>query len=217
MRKNKSIKLVIIFILSSVILQAQDVVNDFQYRTSFNAQFKPIKKLKIYISPELRFDEDFSLDKYYLEAGAAYKLSSAFSVGANYRFIINPREEKETEYYSRYNLFATLKQKFGDFTPAIRLSYSNFADADEDNELSNYLRYKASLEYNIPKNKITPVVGIEAFHHLSDKEISKVRYTAGADYKLFKNNYIGFRYKLDYYRTSYKNKHIFGLEYKIKF
>jgi isopentenyldiphosphate isomerase len=217
MKNNNTIILLIIFALSTLLLQAQEVENEFEYRTSVYAQFKPLKKLKVYISPEARFDEDFSLGEYNMEAGATYKLSSAFSVGANYRFIINPRESKETEYYSRYKFYVTLKQKYGDFTPSVKLSYSNFADDDKDNELNNYLRYKASLEYDIPKSKLTPVVGIEAFHNLNDKEISKIRYSAGADYKLFKNNYIGLRYKFDFYRTSYKNRHVFGLQYKIKF
>lgn len=214
---NIKIVTTLIFItIFSASLLAQDVNNIFQYRTFAEIKYKPVKNLNVYLSPEFRFDESFALDKYHIEAGAAYKLTKAFSVGLNYRFIINPRDVKETEYYSRFNLYAKLKQKYGDFTPYIKLGYANYADDDQDNELTNYMRYKAGMTYDIPKCKITPKIGIEAFHNLSDKEISKVRYSVGADYKLFKKNYISLKYKIDYFRTEYTNKHILQLGYKIK-
>lgn len=215
MKKAKIIILLAALLASSVILKAQNVVNEFQGRTAIQLEYSPIKHLKLNISPELRFDENFSLDKYHIEAAASYKLSKLFVVGANYRFIINPRETKETEYYSRYAFFAKLKKKLGDFEPSLRLAYSNYADEDDDNA-DNYLRLKAAVEYDIPKCKFTPVISAEGFQNLTEKELSKMRYSAGVDYKLFKKNYIGVRYKLDYYRTEYKNRHIVSLEYKIK-
>ncbi len=215
MKKAKIIILMGALLASAVILKAQDVVNEFQARTAIQIEYSPIKHLKLNISPELRFDENFSLDKYHIEAAASYKLSKVFAVGANYRFIINPRDTKETEYYSRFAFYAKLKKKYGDFTPSFRLAYSNFAD-DEDDNTDNYLRLKAALKYDIPKCKLTPVIGVEGFQNLTEKEFYKMRYSAGVDYKLFKKNFIGVRYKLDYYRTEYKNRHIISLEYKIK-
>lgn len=214
---SKLLALTILFVSLFIIpVQAQNVNNEFQFRTFAEVKYKPIKNLNVYLSPEFRFDESFALDKYHIEAGAAYKLSKAFSVGLNYRFIINPREVKETEYYSRFNLYARLKQKYGDFNPYVRMGYANYADDDSDNDLNNYMRYKAGMSYDIPKCKITPNIGIEAFHNLSDKEISKVRYSLGADYKLFKKNFVSLKYKLDYFRTEYTNRHIIELGYKIK-
>jgi len=206
----------IIFLTISGSILGQDVNNIIQYRAFGEVKYKVVKHLNIYISPEFRFDESFSLDKYHIEVGASYKISKIFSLGANYRLIVNPREIKETEHYSRFNVYAKLKQKWSDFTPSIRLSYANFADDDTDNDLQNYLRYKADLEYDIPKCKVNPKIGVEAFHNLSNKEISKIRYMIGADYKLFKKNYLSFKYKMDYFRTEYTNKHIFELGYKIK-
>ena len=79
------------------------------------------------------------------------------------------------------------------------------------------MRYKASLDYNIPNSKITPFVAVEAFQKLSDADLYKMRYAAGFDYKLFKKNYIGVDYKFDYYQNEYKNRHILSVGYKIKF
>lgn len=215
MKKNKLKLLIGILLLSSLMIQAQDVVNEFQSRTAVGLTYSPIKKLKLNLTPELRFDENFSLDKYLLEAGASYKLSKLIALGANYRFVANPRETKETEYFSRYAIYATLKKNYGDFEPSLRLAYANYADNDDD-ETDNYLRFKASVKYDIPKCKINPVISAEAYQNLSVKELTKMRYSIGANYKLFKKNYISVKYKFDYYRTEYKNRHIISLEYKIK-
>ncbi len=215
----KNNKYIITFIILGFALSnyGQTVVNDFQGRTSAEIIFKPVKKLSINFSPELRFDENFEIDNYHLQLQADYKLSKAFKAGIRYRFIINPRDVKDTEHLSRYGLFIRLKQKYGDFSPYVRLSYTNDADEDESTERSSFLRYKAGLKYDIPKCKITPSIGLEAFQELSGDGLYKMRYFAGAEYKLFKNNYIQALYKFDYYRTSYTNKHIVSLTYKFKF
>lgn len=215
MEKKYIITLMIIgFVLPNY---AQTTVNDFQGRTSAEIVFKPIKKLSINFSPEIRFDEDFSIDNYHLQLEAEYKLSKVFKAGARYRLVINPREVKDTEYSSRYGLFLKFKKKFNDFSPFLRLSYTNDADEDFETERSNYLRYKAGVKYDIPKCKITPSIGLEAFQELSGDGLYKMRYFAGADYKINKRNSIGLDYKFDYYRTAYYNKHIVSLTYKFKF
>lgn len=214
MKKNKLILILCAFLLSSMIGYAQDIDNQFESRAAFKLTYNPIKKLKLSLSPELRFDENMSLDEYLIEAGAAYKIGKMFTLGANYRFMANERETKATEYYSRFAFYGMLKKKYGDFEPSLKFGYSNYSDDDE--EMDNYLRYKASLKYDIPKSKITPVISAEGFHNLSTSELYKMRYAIGADYKLFKKNYIGLKYKFDYFRTQYKNRHIISLEYKIK-
>ena len=215
MEKKYIITLIILaFVLANY---AQTTVNEFQGRTSAEIVFKPIKKLSLNFSPELRFDEDFSIDNYHFQLQADYKFSKVFKAGVRYRFVVNPKDVKETEYASRYGLFLKFKKKFNDFTPYVRLSYTNDADEDIETERSNYIRYKAGMKYNIPKCKINPFIGLEAFQQLSGDGLYKMRYFAGAEYKLFKNNYIQAQYKFDYYRTSYTNKHIVSLTYKFKF
>lgn len=165
--------------------------------------------------PQLRFDKDFSLDKYLFETGAEYKALKFLELGASYSFIANPRETKDTEYFNRYALSATVEKEYGRFEPSFRLKYSNYADDDVSDK--NFIRYKAALKYNIPDCKISPNVGAELFQQFDEGDLYKMRYSAGLDYKLFKKNYIGVSYKFDYYNKEYTNKHIFSLGYKIKF
>lgn len=216
--KNKRIynfTFIILLLLASTKNQAQEIENNFQTRTSAELSFEPLKKLKLNLIPELRFDENFALDKYLFEGEAVYKPVKFLSLGAIYRFGGNLRDNKDTEYFNRFAFSAKAKKEFKRFEPAFRLRYTNDADDEVNNE--QFLRYKASLNYNIRKSKITPFVGVEAFQKLSDAELYKMRYTAGVDYKLFKKNYLGVSYKFDYYQKEYKNRHILSVGYKIKF
>jgi Protein of unknown function (DUF2490) len=216
MKANKSIFYIILSLCFSVeMIYAQEVESNFQTRTSLKLQHKPVKKISLSLSPEFRFDETFTLSKYHIEGQLDYKASKVFELTGSYRFIVNPRETKDTEYLSRYAFGVSLNKKYNRFYPSFRLLYSNYADDDDDK--SNFLRYKGSIEYDVPNIKLRPEIGIEAFHDLSNSELYKMRYSAGAEYKLFKGNYIGVDYKFDYYRTEYQNKHIISLNYKIKF
>lgn len=207
--------LVLIFLLNGINLSAQDIENNFKIRTSAELSFEPIKKLKLNIIPELRFDDSFSLDEYLLEGEAVYKPVKFLSLAASYRFVADLKQTKDTDYFNRFAFSATAKKEFKNFESAFRLRYTN--DADDDSGNIQFLRYKASLNYDIPKNKITPFVAVEAFQRLTDGDLYKMRYSAGIDYKLFKKNYIGLSYKLDYYQKEYKNNHILSVGYKIKF
>lgn len=196
---------------------AQEVAveNDLQTRTLLDVSFKPFKKVKFTFSPEFRFDTDFSLDKYLLEGEATYKFSKLFSATARYGLVGNLRNEKSTEYFGRYAFSAQLGKKFNRFEPSLRIMYSNYADDEVLDE--KFLRYKAKLKYDIPNFKVNPYASVQLFQNLNAGGLYKMRYTFGADYKLFKKNYLGASYKLDYYNTEYLNRHIFSISYKIKF
>ena len=194
---------------------AQEVENTIQSRTSLKLSFSPIKKVKLNVTPELRFDENFSLNNAHLEGELVYSPFKYLSLSSAYRFVVNPRETKTTEYLHRIALAATVDHKIDRFTTALKFAYSNYAD-DESSE-KEFLRYKGSVKYNIPKSKITPYAGVEAFQQWSDFNLYKIRYSAGLNYKIIKNNSIGIGYKFDYYMTEYKNKHIFSIGYKYKF
>lgn len=199
-----------------VAMQAEDVENEFQSRTNLEMSYKVADKLKVSFSPELRWDDSFSIDEYHLDLGVEYKLLDYLSVQAQYNFIANLRETKDTEYFGRYNLSAIVSEKFGRFTPSFRLLYSNYAD-DDDNDKSSYLKYKAGLKYNIKDCKITPYAAMQFYHDLDEQEIRKIRYSAGASYKLNKKNYIKLGYKMDYFMTKSLNRHIVEVGYKYKF
>lgn len=217
MKILKSSFWLIIIILFSHQINGQEIENeveqDFQSRTAFLLRVKPFENFKLYISPEMRFSESFSVDRAFLETELVYNPIKNLSFGANYRFVINPREFNVTEYLNRFGLSTGFKKEFNDFTPSVKLSYTNYAD---DDSFGKFFRYKAGLKYDIPYCKLTPSIGAQMFHQINGNEIYKMRYNVGLDYKLFKNNYIGLSYKLDYYMQEYLNKHIFSLTYKIK-
>lgn len=216
MKKNfKRIGIVAILLLLNFIASAQNVENEYQIRSYGEFRFEPIENLKLNVIPEIRLDEKFSVDEYLLEGEAEYDLFKFLSVGATYRFEINPRETKSTEYFHRYSFNTKLEKDFNRFESSFRLRYSNYAD-DEITDKS-FLRYKAKLDYDIRNFKLTPSVAVEAFQDLSENNLFKMRYTAGFDYKLFKKNFLSVDYKFDYYNQQYKNRHIFSVGYKIKF
>jgi len=206
---------ILILLLSGTEAIGQEVENNFQIRTETELSFEPLKNLKLNFIPELRFDDSFSLDKYLIEGEAVYKPIKFLSLAAAYRFVANLQENNVTEYYHRFAFSATAKKEFKDFESAFRLRYTN--DADDELINGEFLRYKASLKYNIPKRKITPFFAVEAFQRLTDGDLYKMRYSTGLDYKLFKKNYLGLSYKFDYYQKQYKNSHILSVGYKIKF
>lgn len=207
---------ILIFLLTSIVVSAQEVDNELEYRSELNLSYKLNKKLKLSFIPEIRFNESFNTDKYLFEGGLAYKPVKFIRLKGTYRYVVNPRAEKETEYFNRYALSVKAEKELGRFNSGVMIKYSN--DADDDITDEHFLRYKLSLDYNIPKCKFTPEFGLEAFQQLgTDGGMYKMRYIAGIDYKLLKNNYMGLVYKFDYHYTEYLNKHIISLCYKMKF
>ncbi len=206
--------LIVVLLIFIPIVNAQEVESNHQTRTSIELGYKLSDQLKLNLSPEFRFDENLALDKYLFEGAAIYKPSKIFALGATYRFVVNLRDEKDTEYFNRVALSATMKKEFNRFEPAFRLRYSNYADdAITDKE---FIRYKGSFKYDIDNCKITPSAGIEVFQQLSDFELYKTRYSVGTDYKLFKKNYLGVSYKFDSFAIEDKNTRILSLTYKLK-
>ena len=70
-RINTGIIVAMLFIACNSII-AQKTKNDFQSRTNLELSFKPLKKLRLNLSPEFRFDDNYSLDKYLIESEAEY-------------------------------------------------------------------------------------------------------------------------------------------------
>lgn len=201
-------------ILSTGSAFSQEVTNDFQARTEVKLSYKPLDKLSLSLSPEVRWDESFQVDKYLLESTISYEPVKGLSLGGSYRFIINPRSDKSTEYLHRFALFTSYKKKIERFEPSLRIKYTNYT---EESSLGEFLRYKAKLEYDIKSCKVTPVLSAEAFHDITGNQIYKMRYAVGAEYKINKKNSLGLGYMLDYYMIAYQNKHIIKLGYKYKF
>jgi len=215
-KRYTCIRLLLLFIAAGYAgkVNSQTVINEFQTRTEVKLSYKPLNKLSLSLNPEIRWDESFQVDKYMLESGISYEPLKGLSMGGSYRFIINPRTSKATEYLNRFALYTSYKKKIERFEPSLRIKYTNYT---EDASQGEFLRYRAKIEYDIKSCKITPIVSAEAFHELSGNQIYKMRYALGAEYKLNKKSSLGLGYILDYYMTEYQNKHIIKVGYKYKF
>lgn len=213
--RTKHLGLFISFVFLFMQLSAQEIENDFQTRFDAKISYKPIKKVRINFTPEVRFNDLMEFDQYLFEGEVTYKPIKLIQVGTSYRYKSNKTGSGDYNSKNKYALFVEAEKKIKRFTPSLKLSYSN--SADDDNNNSHFLRYKAGVDYNIKKSKITPSVSMEMFHDLGSNNLYKMRYTAGMDYKLFKNNSIGISYKLDYFMQEYRNKHIVSVGYKFKF
>ncbi|PKQ62677.1 hypothetical protein BZG01_17015 [Labilibaculum manganireducens] len=211
---RKTPYLIILLLILVTSARAQEVENDFQTRTSITLSTKLLKNLKLDITPELRFEDSFTLDKYLLEGKLSYGVSDNLSLGAGYRYYVNKRESKSTEFDNRYSFSIKYEKVCLRFEPSLKISYTN--DSDDDSN-SNLLRCKASVKYNIRKCKVTPFAGAEAFQEFNGDGLIKMRYFLGLDYKICKKNYIEASYKFDYFQNELKNKHIVSIGYKFKF
>ena len=193
---------------------SQTVENDFQMRTELRLSLKPVNKLQITVITEVRLDETFKADKYLIETGLSYDLLESLSIGAGYRYIINPREGKSTEYLNRFSLEAEYSKSIQRWEPSLRIKYTNYT---EDASSGKYFRYRARIEYDIKDCKISPRIAVEAFHDLSSKEMHKMRYSLDARYNLKGKNSINLGYMLDYYIHDNRNKHIVNIGFRHKF
>lgn len=216
MKSNRTARkgaLVLGLLLYGLCGMGQTTVNDFQMLNSVEASIKLIKKLRLNLTPELRIDEHFSVDNFQMECELVYKPWKFLAFGGSYRFVVNPRPSKTTEYLHRYAFQATVSTRVKRFEPAFRLKYTNYT---QDEPGGHFLKYRASVDYDIRKCKLTPFLQVEAYHELTDNYLYKMRYGAGLQYSIFKNNTISLEYKFDYYLKEYLNNHILCIRYKIK-
>lgn len=216
--KKRLFRLHIVFILLWFPFKnssAQDIENEFETRPFLEVSFKPIKKTKITVSPELRFKDGFTLDKYLIEGGLSYKPVKFLNLGASYRFLGNKKKNNTTEYMHRFGANVSVKKDINRFSASLRVRYTNYADADS--KKSDFIGYRAKLKYNIKGMKLNPFMSFEMYHDLDKKSIHKTRYTAGAEYKLAKRSFVEASYKYDYFIYEYRNRHILKLGYIYKF
>ncbi len=214
--KKGSLVLVLLLAIMARRVNAQETEND----TWLGAELskKLTKKVSLNFKPLVRFTEDYKVDAYFFEAGVDYKLFKFLNVGGSYRFFINERETKSTEYFSRFTLDAEGKYSLRNLDVKLRTRYTNYSviDADDDDK-QPFLRYRLKLKYNIQKLKLSPYVAMELFHQLNESDITKTRKTIGLDYKIDKHQKVGLEYLMQYYKDDDFQRNILYLKYKIAF
>lgn len=209
-RHYKKFYVVALIGLCSIFLFAQDEV---EARFSAGVRFSPLKDIKLYVTPELRVDKD-GVDKFLTEIELKYSPLKVLDIGASYELLMNFKASDPTEYVHRLTIYSEAEHKVDRFSPSLRIMFANY---DEDETVSNFLRYRAKVGYDIPSLKIDPSVSMELYHELTSGDFYKIRYSIGADWRFAKKQSIGLEYKLDDYVDSDKVKHIIGVGYSFKF
>lgn len=133
-----------------------------------------------------------------------------FNVSLRERWQYTYRPEKTVSSRTRYlyNADGSLKSTTTDDNPK---TYNGKG--------KNVLRSRLQVSYDIPSCKIDPYVSVEAYNNWS---IEKVRYTAGAEWKISKTHAFDLYYRYQNIRNNDgldddPDIHIIGLGYKFKF
>ncbi len=204
------------FLVLSLPLLAQEVENQVDFRSSVSFSKKIVPKLKLELEPELRWRQTEGLNQFLLNSQLEYELFEPVDLFVAYRLVGDREEGEATTYGQKFQLGASGKLKLADFKPALRLMYTNFADDTESEKGNEFIRYRLSVEYNIPKCKLTPEIAFEGFYNLDEGNVYKYRSKLGLDYKISKKLKLATSYKLDYFMNDYKNRHIIALGLKVK-
>ncbi|MEZ5072125.1 MAG: hypothetical protein R2751_14500 [Bacteroidales bacterium] len=124
----------------------------------------PPTTFRLHIAPEVRLGEDFRVDNFHVEGGLEYEPLRGLDLGASYRFLVNPRETKSTEYVNRYALFASYAREIRRWEPSLRVKYTN----DSDDAGGTYPRYRPPSNTTSKGVRFTPSVSLEGFHALEE-------------------------------------------------
>lgn len=197
---------------------------EYSLRSSVNMEVKIAKNLKLELTPEYRFESDPGVGSALLQTGLNYKVAGWLSLGGYYRLEavkVSSAESTDGSTFDLSNRFAfdaNGKIRIKRFTPKARIRFSNFTDFDAGTiDKSNYLRYRAGLDYNIRGVKLTPYASVEFYQKLSSGLFSKTRFTLGGEYTFNKHNSLAAEYSLARKFKSATNYHIFELTYKVNF
>jgi hypothetical protein len=177
---------------------------------------KFLKDFEFSIIPEIRLQDDFTVDEYIFEGKLGYKPLKYLSLSASYRYNTNVKN-KGNEISNNFVFDATGKTDYKRFDGALRLRFTNDYDTGDDPLETVYFRPRAKLKYNIKKVKIDPYVCYEFFYNIKNKDLYKGRYDIGITRKLAKQHEIGIYYRNQDYFSNRNSIHILGIDYGFKF
>jgi len=207
----------LIVILSAGCFGALAQDNTLDLWTGIKLQKELTKSLDLYINPEWRLNDGGDENEFLFETGLAFEPLKFIEFEAKYRLAYQVESDDENIWRSQVALDLKGKFELNRFDFQLRARLTNYTDFGDDDEANPYLRYRFKTEYNIPKSAFTPVLSIELFHQLKDKEINKIRYTAGVEYKFNKHNFLSLDYSLQDYLKKEKQRSVIAVQYKYKF
>jgi hypothetical protein len=206
----------------SMVALAQE--KDFGIWYGVSAEHKLGKKFELDLSTDVRTYKNASkIELAYLEGGLSYDLSKYFSTTASYR--LTKSIENDDAYYYQHKFFLEFQGKLPVnnliFTGSARFqarTKTYIKDSEDGNaDYSGKLRLKALYKTS---SFLRPYVYSEVFLPMfSDQNgAGKVRYSAGMEFRITKNNSIEteYIYQRDYL-PHLSDMNIISLNYNIKF
>ncbi len=172
------------------------------------------KRFEFSIVPEIRLQDDFTVDKYQFDGQLSYKAFKFLEFAAAYRLKTNVKK-KENVTTNRWVFDTTFKTDISRFRPSFRTRITYYNDKEE-NEKVTTIRPRIKLSYNIAGNNLTPFTSYEIFHNLAKKQIAKGRFDIGLSRKIGKIHRVGVYYRLQHYYEDKTSINILGIDYRLK-
>ncbi len=208
-------KIILLFFLIAGVLPASAKTEKFG--TWFELEFtkKFFKRFEFSIIPEIRLQDDFTVDKYQFDGRLGYEPFKFLEFGVAYRIRTNVKK-KENVITNRWVFDTSVKTDIGRFRPSFRTRITYLNDEEKENKKVTIIRPRVKLVYDIKGNKLTPFVSYEVFHNLAKKGYIKGRLDVGVSRKMGKFHRLAIFYRLQDYYSDRTSMHILGIDYRFK-
>lgn len=197
--------------------QTAELKQDVQVRLGASVRKNLAKDWMLQLSPQIRTD-GLNPDRYLLELEGGYEPLKYIDLRAMFRGDLEETKNGVDHGY-RPGASATFSLPLKDFKPSLRTLYTYSFGPERD--ALHRLRYRAKLDYDVPKIRLEISPGVEAFHQLDDRGVYKMRYSLLLSYKLVKtkklDQFLYGGYMLDYFLDKRQNIHIPEVGYKVVF
>jgi hypothetical protein len=200
--------------------------NDFAFWSSVGIDYSIGKKLKIGFEQNIRLkDNATTIEEYFSQFNIEYELFKNFEIAVGLRHISENDDQGKIqgiENHFRYNVDVSYKYDLKRFELSHRFRYQNKnhlgISVQDGDVVTQNVRFKTGLEYNIRKWPLDPDFSVEAFHRFREGETmrySKYRFTLGTSYNLKKFGKFGvyYRYEGSIIPRTITSLQIIGLDY----
>ncbi len=186
--------LIVLFFFAFVSLKAQNNT-DFQYRFAPSIDYKINKKWKVGFDYRYALEKDFStFQASVFQVAGEYKINKKMTLEAGYRFSTSTKIDNQRLFASFMFDYKVKKITFSSRTKyQFSTAYFNSDYWNEFDRPNQYLRQKFTIDYNIPKSKISVNFSPEFFIKWDQTRFlyNRTRYNIGTNYKLKYGNTIG--------------------------
>lgn len=195
--------------------------NDFESWNNIVINYKVIPKTTLWLSNELRLDNNASgLKKYLVDIGVDRKLTNNFEATLAYRY---SRFDDLSAFKNEHLFYASTSYslKIERFTLSLQTRFQHsvevfgFSTIRKNEET---WRNKFSTNYNIYKSPLSPYISYELFTAVNDPKgfyNDKYRIYVGCKYKMNRRNSFAIYYGIQKALTKSENTYILGLKYSL--